>query len=156
MCYGGWSTEDGLKIKNLFSESRSVGSINHLLPNDYPGILTSAIALGTGHTCALTTGGQVWCWGWNYLGQLGINSTISQAASPVAVTFGSGSRHSRRKLLFQMNPAKRWCNSESTTIMITSGSQNIVLCQNIVLWVDSELQNFLKPSKEELNWKKTD
>jgi Regulator of chromosome condensation (RCC1) repeat len=31
-----------------------------------------------GHTCALRAGGTLWCWGWNYYGQLGIGNHTDQ------------------------------------------------------------------------------
>ena len=45
-----------------------------------------SIATNSNHTCALTTTGQAYCWGWNYHGQLGNNSTTNSripVAAPV-------------------------------------------------------------------------
>ena len=49
----------------------------------------SAIATGGGHTCVLGSTGDLWCWGYNYCGQLGIGST-DQQNSPVSVSRSTG------------------------------------------------------------------
>ena len=42
------------------------------------------VTSGYMHSCALTTRGKVWCWGWNAYGQLGDNTTTN-SSKPVAV-----------------------------------------------------------------------
>lgn len=39
------------------------------------------LAAGGNHTCAVDAMGQVWCWGINYYGQLGDNTTISRSGA---------------------------------------------------------------------------
>ena len=59
------------------------------------------IAAGYWHTCALAYSGDLWCWGDNDYGQLGIGSTNGQN-SPVAVSVGAGMR---RNAHFYQRPA---------------------------------------------------
>jgi alpha-tubulin suppressor-like RCC1 family protein len=61
-------------------------TIDSAVPVDVVGLTTnvSAISVGTGHACALTTAGGVKCWGYNDEGQLGNPGSHSKV--PVDVT----------------------------------------------------------------------
>jgi alpha-tubulin suppressor-like RCC1 family protein len=51
----------------------------------------ASIAAGWSHTCALSTTGAVYCWGYNFFGGLGNNSTAYQSHVPVQVVGVGGS-----------------------------------------------------------------
>jgi alpha-tubulin suppressor-like RCC1 family protein len=53
-----------------------------------PGLVFASVsARGYSHTCGVTTKGAAYCWGTNYVGQLG-NGTTASSATPVAVAGG--------------------------------------------------------------------
>jgi alpha-tubulin suppressor-like RCC1 family protein len=48
-------------------------------------VLFETLALGDAHSCGLSTGGQVLCWGWNAVGQLGSGDVAPSRATPSPV-----------------------------------------------------------------------
>jgi alpha-tubulin suppressor-like RCC1 family protein len=56
---------------------------------DADGVLNSLtfrqVAAGDYHSCGIASNGKAYCWGYNYYGELGNNSTVSRSAIPVAV-----------------------------------------------------------------------
>jgi len=66
-------------------------NVNRNTPVNVSGLSegVAAIAAGAEHTCALTTGGAIWCWGANFFGQLGDGAYINRN-TPVNVSGLSG------------------------------------------------------------------
>ena len=64
---------------------------NSLTPVAVSGLASGVVAItvGQGHSCALSTGGGVQCWGRNINGQLG-NNSVTESHTPVAVSGPAG------------------------------------------------------------------
>ena len=87
-----WGMNDGGQLGNGTSSGLGECSGLHCStkPVDVSGLTSGVVAIssGGGHTCALTSGGRVKCWGWNGLGELG-NGTTNEEDTPVSV-LGTG------------------------------------------------------------------
>jgi alpha-tubulin suppressor-like RCC1 family protein len=82
--------------------SRSATTIVYIVPPPASGFTVASVYAGGAHSCALTTGGLAYCWGYADYGQLGngargFSTRPVPVAMPTGVTFTSmqlGSRHS--------------------------------------------------------------
>ncbi len=71
---------------NAFGQIGDNATAYRLVPVDVVGLASgiAAISAGGNHTCALTTGGGVKCWGYNTKGEVG-DGTLTQRNAPVDV-----------------------------------------------------------------------
>ena len=79
----------GLNSQGQLGNNSTTNSLIPVAVQMPAGVSFQSIAAGITHTCALTTTGQVYCWGQGSSGQLGNNST-ADSLTPVAVQMPAG------------------------------------------------------------------
>jgi alpha-tubulin suppressor-like RCC1 family protein len=78
-----WGTNGDGELGDGSTVSRSTAAPATLL-----GSTVASVACGNGFTCAVRTDGTLWCWGYNFYGELGDGTTQSRP-NPMQVTLGS-------------------------------------------------------------------
>jgi alpha-tubulin suppressor-like RCC1 family protein len=82
-CWGG-NADGQLGLGDSAARGNDSGEMGEFLPpvNLGKGRTATAVALGTGHTCALLDDATVKCWGLNDAGQLGLGNTTDRGDNP--------------------------------------------------------------------------
>jgi alpha-tubulin suppressor-like RCC1 family protein len=83
-----------------------------------------AVDTGWGSTCALKTGGSLWCWGLNDEGELGQGSTGSSQYAPVQVGSGTDWRGvdlTDASACAVRTDATLWCWGRNTSSQLGTG-----------------------------------
>ena len=120
------TTTGGVKCwgSGYYGQLGNNAKTNRNIPVDVSGLSSgvSDITAGFEHTCAFTTAGWVECWGFNYNGQLGNNSTTDSPIPVNVIGFGP----IKQSLTFKSDGAQDGWILESTETSGTGGTLNSI------------------------------
>lgn len=78
----------GINAYGQLGNNSTTQSTTPVPVSNQSGFTVLDVSAGTDHSCAVTQGGQAWCWGRNYYGQLG-NSSTTTSSVPVGPLAGA-------------------------------------------------------------------
>jgi alpha-tubulin suppressor-like RCC1 family protein len=89
MC-GGWGLHGQLGYGNTSDVATTSDTLPYMQGFVNTGVALVQIATGSAHTCGVTVGGCIMCWGRGYVGELGYGSTANVGDTPSTLPYASG------------------------------------------------------------------
>ena len=128
---GGWDVVDNYSASPVAVQIKT-GEDSEGNPVYAPLSNVSKVSVGGGHACAVTYSGEVWCWGQNYHGQLGIAEEVSGGADGNVI-----SPYAQRVLRGQQDGDYEYLSNISDVALVRNASCALSRDGEVFCWGDN-------------------